>query len=107
MLRIYFVIVFLVYFLLACAKEVKEEVSQASFPVLSYNSEISETLTLDKDDILIDSPVEIFFWTQHFQNPQNNLNNLISKANFSNQVLLTFFLPSIKRDEPTLITIVL
>ncbi len=85
MLRIYFVIIFLVYFLLACAKEVKEEVSQASFPVLSYNSEISETLTLDKDDILIDSPVEIFFWTQHFQNPQNNLNNLKSIANFENK----------------------
>ena len=68
---------FVIFFILvSCAKENVEEVVSSGFPVLSYNSEISETLTLDKNNIKIDPPREVNYWSQHFQNPRNDLNNI-------------------------------
>ena len=67
---------------ISCAnKETEDEVS-SGFPVLSYSAEISETLNLDPANIAIDLPKEYNYWAQHFLNPNNNLNNIYSKALF-------------------------
>ena len=31
---------------------------------------------IDKKNIIIDEPNEILYWSQHFQNPKNNLNHI-------------------------------
>lgn len=65
----------------SCTKENIEEEISSGIPILSYNSEISETLTLNKDDIKIDAAREVNYWSQHFQNPSNDLNNIYTTAN--------------------------
>ena len=67
---------------ISCAKTPSEEVSQAGFNVLSYDAKISETLNLNTENIVIDKPKEVNFWSQDFQNPKNDLNNLYSAASF-------------------------
>ena len=63
-------------------KNDKIELNENEYSVLSYDSKISETLTLDKGNIFIDPLKELIFWTQHFQNPANNLNNLATSSSF-------------------------
>ena len=69
--------------LLNCSKENSEFDNSNLFPVLTYDAELSETLNLDSNLIRIDQPRKSDFWTQHFQNPKNHLNNLISNATFN------------------------
>ena len=76
------IILLLSCLLLSCSKSDKIEETSNSFPVLSYNAEISETLNLDPSNIIIDSPKENFFWSQHFLNPTNNLNHIKTNASF-------------------------
>ncbi len=71
--------------LLNCSKESSEFDNSNLFPVLTYNAELSETLNLDINLIRIDKPKKSDFWTQHFQNPKNHLNNLIFNATFNNK----------------------
>ncbi len=59
--------------------------STVNIPILVYDSELLETLTLDKKNIKIDPPKEFFYWTQHFQNPKNNIGNIFTSATFSNK----------------------
>ena len=46
------------------------------FPVLSYNANIFETLSLDKSQIKITDTREVTFWSKSFQNVKNNLGNI-------------------------------
>ena len=39
-----------------------------SFPVLSYDAEIFETLSLDKSEITIKDTKEVLYWSKNFQN---------------------------------------
>ena len=62
-----FIIIFISsLFLLACSKNNEIKENNQSFPVLSYDAEISETLNLDPSNILVDEPRENNYWFQHF-----------------------------------------
>ena len=77
------VIIAIFFILVSCTTENIEGEVSSGIPVLSYNSEISETLTLNKDDIKIDATREVKYWSQHFQNPSNDLNNIYTTANLN------------------------
>ena len=47
-----------------------------SFPVLSYDAEIFETLSLDKSEITITDTRDVLYWSKNFQNVKNNLGNM-------------------------------
>ncbi len=68
--------------LISCSKNDEIQDNNRSFPILSYDAEISETLNLDTSNIAIDPARENFFWSQHFLNPSNNLNNLATSSLF-------------------------
>ncbi len=52
------------------------EAASESFPVLSYDAEILETLSLDKSKITIADAREVLYWSKNFQNVKNNLGNV-------------------------------
>ena len=85
MRNILYCIFLLTLILLSCTKSESVEENLNSFSILSYNSEISETLNLNIENIIIDPPREINYWTQHFQNPSNNLNNIFSSSKIKNK----------------------
>ena len=70
----------------SCTKNEVIEENINSFSILSYDAEISETLDLNIENIFIDPPREINYWTQHFQNPSNNLNNISSSSKIKNKI---------------------
>jgi len=80
-----YILLFISFFLISCSGN--EEVNEATsgFPVLSYSAEISETLNLDTEDILINQPKEVYFWSQHFLNPSNHLDNIYTEASFNDK----------------------
>ena len=56
-----------------------------SFPVLSYDAEIFETLSLDKSDITITDTREVLYWSKNFQNVRNNLGNIKTSSSLKNK----------------------
>ncbi len=82
------IIFFICLFIIACAKNNNDEEFSSGFHVLSYSAEISETLNLDPSNIILDQPKEIQYWSQHFLNPFNNLNNIYSNASFDKKLKL-------------------
>ncbi len=78
-----FIFSILVFCLNSCSsqKNTVEDTSN-SIPILVYNSELLETLTLDKKNIKLDPPSEYLYWSQHLQNPKNNLGNISSTSKF-------------------------
>ena len=60
----------------------QEDIYDESFPVLTYDSEISETLSLDLSDIYIADSKELFFWSKSFQNVNNNIGNIKTSSTF-------------------------
>ena len=54
-----------------------------SFPVLSYDAEISETLSLDDSQITIKETREVTYWSKNFQNVKNNLGNIETSSALS------------------------
>ncbi len=72
----------LILIFLGCSKEEVVESETSRFPVLEYNSELSENLTLNIDNIILDDPKEFLYWSQHYQNPQNNLNHIFTNSKF-------------------------
>ncbi len=85
MTKVFKLIIIFSILTLSCSKDEIITSNSNSFPVLSYNAEISETLNLDKSRIIIDKPKQLNFWTQHFHNPGNDLNNISSDASFNNR----------------------
>ena len=73
------------FFLISCSGNDEINETASGFPVLSYSAEISETLNLDPGDILINEPKEVNFWSQHFLNPSNDLDNIYSEASFNDK----------------------
>ena len=80
LLNLYFVLILI---LTACAKEEVFDENDNRFPVLTYNSEISETLTLDKSSIDVVPSKEINYWFQYNLNPRNDLGHFSTKADFN------------------------
>ena len=56
-----------------------------SFPVLSYDAEIFETLSLDKSEITITDTREVLYWSKNFQNVKNNLGNIKTNSSLKNK----------------------
>ena len=56
-----------------------------SFPVLSYDAEIFETLSLDKSEITVSDTREVLYWSKNFQNIQNNLGNIKTNSSLKNK----------------------
>ena len=56
-----------------------------SFPVLSYDAEIFETLSLDKSKISITNTREILYWSKNFQNVKNNIGNIKTSSTLTNK----------------------
>ncbi len=61
------------------------EEDSISFPVLEYDSEITETLNLNNQDIKIANSREIIFWSKSYQNVRNNLGHIYTEANFKDK----------------------
>ena len=61
-----------------------ENASEA-FPVLSYDAEILETLSLDKSKIAISDARGFNYWSKNFQNVKNNLGNIETTSSFTNK----------------------
>ena len=78
MRNILYIILLSTFVIFSCTKNEITEKDSNSFSILAYDAEISETLGLNIEDIRIDPPKEQNFWSQHFQNPGNNLNNIFS-----------------------------
>ena len=56
-----------------------------SFPVLSYDAEIFETLSLDKSEITITDTRDVLYWSKNFQNVKNNLGNIKTISSISDK----------------------
>ena len=70
--------------LFSCSeKQVDVENENLKFSVLKYDSEISETLTLDVSEINLDPPREFYYWSKDLQNPQNNLGHISTQSSFN------------------------
>ena len=82
---IFFILLSLITIVSCAKKNVDNSVSESRFEVLTYSSEISETLTLDIKDINLGTAKNFSYWTKSFQNPQNNLGHLETVANFKNK----------------------
>ena len=61
-----------------------EDIS-VSFPVLSYDAEIFESLSLDKSNISISDTREVMYWYKNFQNVKNNLGNIKTSSTLKNK----------------------
>mgnify|MGYP001294183944 CR=1 FL=1 len=73
---------------------IKTDGASESFPVLSYDAEIFETLSLDKSEIAITDAREVLYWSKSFQNVKNNLGNIQT----SSTLLSPRLLPTSTRD---------
>ena len=83
-MRLY-LLIFISLSLFSCninESQIDEDFSDKSFPVLTYDSEISETLSLDLSDIFLADPKELFFWSKNFQNVNNNIGNIQTTSTF-------------------------
>ena len=80
-----YIFILISFFLISCSGNEEINETASGFPVLSYSAEISETLNLDPGDILINEPKEVNFWSQHFLNPSNDLDNIYSEASFNDK----------------------
>ena len=80
MKNILYIILLATFVIFSCSKEEEIVDDTNSFSILAYDAEISETLSLNIEDIRIDPPKELNYWSQHFQNPGNNLNNIFSES---------------------------
>ncbi len=78
MINVLYIILLSILVIFSCTRNDTIEENTNSFSILAYDAEISETLNLNIEDIIVDPPQQINFWSQHFQNPQNNLNNIFS-----------------------------
>ena len=61
------------------------DTTSESFPVLSYDAEIFETLSLDDSQITITDTRELFYWSKNFQNVKNNLGNIKTSSSLKNK----------------------
>tara|TARA_B100000686_G_C16782784_1_gene973089 strand:+ start:388 stop:1689 length:1302 start_codon:yes stop_codon:yes gene_type:complete len=78
------IVIILLFILFSCSeKDIDEEVQSTRFSVLKYNSEISETLTLDTSEVKLGTSKEVFYWSKDFQNPQNNISHISTNASFN------------------------
>ena len=74
----------LVLFLVSCANKVDEKKLNDRISVLSYASDLSASQELNLNEIILSQPIEVNYWSQSGQNPQNNLPHIFSNIRFEN-----------------------
>ena len=77
--------IMLVLFLVSCANKVDEKKLNDRISVLSYASDLSASQELDLNEIVLSQPIEVNYWSQSGQNPQNNLPHILSNIRFENK----------------------
>ena len=75
----------LVLFLASCANKVDEKKLNDRISVLSYASDLSASQELNLNEIVLNQPIEVNYWSQSGQNPQNNLPHIFSNIRFENK----------------------
>ena len=85
MRNILHIILLSTFVIFSCTKNEIIEKNTNSFSILTYDAEISETIGLNIEDIRLDPPKEVNYWSQHFQNPGNNLNNIFSLSSIKDK----------------------
>ena len=84
--KIFFYIFFTLFVFVSCSKQMPDESNiESRFEVLTYDSDLSETLTLDISEIQLGVSRGYTYWSKSFQNPQNNLGHMESSASFSSK----------------------
>ena len=85
MRNILYIILLSTFVIFSCTKNEIIEKNDNSFSILAYDAEISETIGLNIEDIRLDPPKEVNYWSQHFQNPGNNLNNIFTLSSLKDK----------------------
>ncbi len=87
MCKKFFSIVFIFIVISSCSNknEIIVEDSESGFSILSYDSKVSETLSLDISKIIISDPIEFYYWSKNFQNVRNNLGNIKTSSSIKNR----------------------
>ena len=86
MKRIY--LIFLISLIVSSCNNTEKitlEDEPVAFPVLSYDAEIFETLSLDKSKITIADTREVLYWSKSFQNVKNNLGNIKTSSTLTDK----------------------
>ena len=91
MRNILYIILLSTFVIFSCTKNEIIEKNANSFSILAYDAEISETIGLNIEDIRLDPPKEVNYWSQHFQNPGNNLNNIFSLSSIKDKKKIVRF----------------
>ncbi len=85
MINTFYIFLLSILVLFSCIKNEITEDNSNTFSILAYDAQISETLGLNINDIIIEPPRQINYWSQHFQNPTNNLNHISSSSKLKNK----------------------
>tara|TARA_B110000858_G_scaffold196026_1_gene253798 strand:+ start:656 stop:1951 length:1296 start_codon:yes stop_codon:yes gene_type:complete len=82
-----FIIINLILFscITSCANKVDEKKINDRISILSYASDLTVTQELNLNEIVLSQPVEVNYWSQSGQNPQNNLPHILSDIRFENK----------------------
>ena len=75
----------LIFCLVGCANKVDEKKINDRISILSYASDLSVDKELNLSEIVLSQPVEVNYWSQSGQNPQNNLPHILSDIRFENK----------------------
>ena len=84
-MRLIIINLILAFFLVSCANNADEKKINDRISVLSYAPDLFASQELSLDDISLSQPVEINYWSQSGQNPQNNLPHILSNSRFENK----------------------
>ena len=75
----------ILFFFFSCSSNPDEELINDRISLLSYSSELLVSSNLSLDEIRLSQPMEIYYWSQSGQNPQNNLPHILSNIKFENK----------------------
>tara|TARA_B110000444_G_C18827842_1_gene591368 strand:+ start:782 stop:2077 length:1296 start_codon:yes stop_codon:yes gene_type:complete len=84
-MRLLLLNVILIVCLSSCANRLDEKKINDRISVLSYASELLISQELDISEIVLGNSIEVNYWSQSGQNPQNNLPHILSNLKFENK----------------------
>ena len=84
-MKFLFINLILVLYLSGCVSKVDEKNSNNRIPILSYSSDLLISQELSPNEIILSDPIEVNYWSQSGQNPQNNLPHIFSDLKFTNR----------------------
>ena len=75
----------LILCLSSCINKTDEKELNHRISVLSYAPDLLVSQELDLNEIVLNQPLEVNYWSQSGQNPQHNLPNILSDIKFENK----------------------